>query len=176
MNWVLGRQTPDNSLMRFVRCRFPYTGTFLDIGSGEGANARELATRGHRVFSIDKDRFAPIPVKETPTWHQCVDVCEHEFKGPYDLIYDVNALCHVEDPPFQKIKEALKPGGIFFSICPTDFAPDYITVGKKFTRRLSEFDLRYMLKPYFEGIRLYFKSEPDFKSDSLDSWIVEAGR
>ncbi len=161
--------------MRFVHLRFPRTGTFLDLGSGEGANARELWIRGHRVFSIDKDPHAPIPVKETPAWHFRVDICEFEFKGPFDLIYDINTLCHVEHPPWEKIRGALKPeGGIFFSICPTFNSPSYIGIGKDFTRTYAELGLRETLQPFFEEIKIYRRTEPDYKGHELDSWIVEA--
>ncbi len=174
MTWEFDRQSPDTALMRFVRRRFPYTGTFFDVGSGEGANARELATRGHRVFSIDKDPLAPIPVQETPGWHVSGDICEYPLKGPFDLIYDVNTLCHVEHPPWEKIKKALKPEGIFFSVCPTYHSPQYIALGKEFTRTYAELGLRETLQPYFVEIRIYWRHEPDFKGNALESWIVEA--
>ncbi len=174
MTWAFGRQTPDTALMRFVSHRFPYTGTFLDVGSGEGANARELATRGHRIFSIDKDPHAPVPVQETPAWHNCADICESEIKGPFDLIYDINTLCHVEYPPWEKIRDGLKPEGIFFSICPHYVSPKYIEDGKKFTRTYAELGLRQTLEPYFSTIRIYERFEPDFKENYLRSWIVEA--
>ncbi len=174
MTWVSGRQVADTALMRFVRHRFFDRGTFLDIGSGSGANARELFSRGHRVDSIDLDPLAPVPIQEAPTWHHCVDVSEYSFEGPFDLIYDINTLCHVIDPPFEKIKNGLGPEGIFFSILPTNYAPKYVAEGKSYTRFLSEFEVRQMLAPFFEEIRIYWRCEPDFKGNGLESWIVEA--
>ncbi len=178
MSWGFGRQVPDSALMRFVALRFPYTATCLDIGSGEGANARELAARGHRVFSIDSNPKVQAPVPETPAWHAYADICEYKFTdticGLFDIIYDINTLCHVEHPPWEKIKGWLKPEGIFFSICPTYTSPLYIKVGKDFTRTYGEGGLRETLNPFFKEIRIFWRSEPDFKNNSLESWIVEA--
>ncbi len=160
--------------MRFVSHRFPYSGTFFDIGCGEGANARELWSRGYRVFSIDKDSNVKPPIDETPGWHVCANIREYDFKGPFDLIYDINTLCHVDCPPWDKIKNALRPEGVFFSICPHYLSPTYIADGKEFTRTYSELGLRQTLEPYFFTIRIYERFEPDFKENYLRSWIVEA--
>ncbi len=174
MSWVFGRQSPDTALLRFIAHHFPYTATCLDIGSGSGANARELFVRGNRVFSIDKDPLAPVPNPETPAWHSCSDILEYQTSGPFDLIYDVNTLCHVREPPFEKIKGWLKPKGRFFSICPTNMSPRYIEDGKDFTRRADEYDVRRMLLP-FSSVTIYFRCEPDFRTPSgLESWVVDA--
>ena len=127
MVWAFGRQTPDNNLMRYVAHRFAYPATFLDIGSGEGANARELRERNHNVITVDKDPAVecnhPCDIRDfNPTWREGV---------PYDLVYDINTLCHVEDPPFEKIRSWLKPEGVFFSVCPTHHGPKYIA-GRRF--------------------------------------------
>ncbi len=170
--WAKGRQAPDTALLRFVAHRFPYTATCLDIGSGEGANARELSRRGSRVFSIDKDPTIAHPLWNFPEWHVCDDICQHDYKGPFDLIYDINTLCHVEYPPWKKIASWLKPErGIFFSICPTYNAPPYIGIGKEFTRTYAELGLRETLKPYFGEVTIYRRTEPDFLGHDLDSWI-----
>ena len=161
--------------MRFASRRFPYSGTFLDIGCGEGANARELADRGNRVFSIDVDPNVGPPIAETKGWHFCEDIRNFPFKGQvFDLIYDVNALCHVKDPPFEKIKNALKPEGIFFSIWPTVSAPDYVGDGKEFTHLTTLWEMDKMLHPFFPVVHIFNRNEPDFKGHQLDSWIIEA--
>ncbi len=164
----LNRQAPDSALMRLVSHRFPGRAYCLDIGSGEGANCRELTFRGHQVTPIDRyHRYAPNVI--------LADIRSGDFvPHSFDLVYDINTLCHVEDPPFEKIREWLKPEGIFFSICPTALAPRYIEEGKDFTRRIDEIGLRLMLQPCFKEIRIYWRSEPDFKGNQLESWIVEA--
>ncbi len=141
----------------------------LDIGSGEGANARELRMRGHEVLEIDKDPSVnPDICKDIRWWVPTV--------GKFDLVYDINTLCHVEDPPFERIKSWLKPDGFFFSVCPTALAPKYIEEGKDYTRRVDEVELRLTLQSFFPYIRIHYRSEPGFRSldDQLHSWIVEA--
>ncbi len=117
--------------MRFVAKYFSSPADFLDIGSGEGANARELKRRRHRVITIDKNPEC----KATITG----DICTYPtdgWIGAFDLVYDVNTLCHVEKPPFEKIKSFLKPEGIFFSICPQFGTSSRVMEGKDFTRIL----------------------------------------
>ncbi len=174
--WAKGRQAPDTALLRFVSHRFPYTATCLDIGSGEGANARELSKRRNRIFSIDRDPNVSCPNIAYAEWHRTEDICEAEYSGsPFDLIYDVNTLCHVERPPWLKIASWLKPDkGVFFSICPTYNAPPYIGIGKEFTRTYAELGLRETLEPYFDEVRIYRRTEPDFMGHDLDSWIAVA--
>ncbi len=167
--WKEDRQGPDTTLLRFVRHSFRYGPVMmLDIGSGEGANARELGVRGHTVVTVDKNP------KTTAEYLQ--DILECEFwPQTYDLIYDVNTLCHVEYPPWEKIRGWLKPEGIFFSICPTALAPEFIAEGKDYTRRVDEIELRLMLQPFFKEVRIEWRSEPDYRHrKQLESWIVEA--
>ncbi len=170
MAWAYGRQTADTSLMRFVSHRFFSPATFLDIGSGEGANAEELeGERGYRVVTVDKDVYTQAE------YH--TDIQEIEFEPhSFNLVYDINTLCHVETPPFEKIKNWLKPEGIFFSICPTALAPEYVALGKDFTRRADELELRWLLEPFFPYIKIRWRSEPDWRpgDPQLESWIVEA--
>ncbi len=170
VRWKYGRQTPDTSLMRFVGRRFPWFAYMLDIGSGEGANARELRLRGYEVLTIDKDPSVDPDL--------CIDIrwWKPVVPGHLDLIYDVNTLCHVEDPPFERIKSWLKSDGIFFSICPTALAPKYVEEGKDYTRRVDELELRLMLEPFFSFVKIRYREEPGYRGedDQLHSWIVEA--
>ena len=169
MTWKEGRQTPDTALMRFVARRFAaQQALMLDIGSGEGANARELADRGFNVVTVDKDPETSAKIHK--------DVCDLEFGSPlFDLIYDINTLCHVKNPPFEKIRSWLKPKtGIFFSIWPTHEAPDYICEGKEYTCRIHVWALREMLEPHFSKVIIDERMEPDFRDEYLYSWIVEA--
>ncbi len=167
MIWAFGRQSPDTSLMRFVSHRFFSPTHMLDIGSGEGANARELKQRGHRVKTNDVDLTTnpdiPGDIRE-------LELSPHSF----DLIYDINTLCHIERPPWGNIKSWLKPEGIFFSICPHYLSPTYIGDGKGFTQTYAEQGLRETLQPYFNQIKIECRSEPDFRDGQLQSWIVEA--
>ncbi len=160
--------------MRFVSTRLSCSGTFFDIGSGEGANARELTERGHRVFSIDVDPEVGPPVEKFRGWHATSDIRDYDLKGSFDLIYDINTLCHVKNPPLEKIRSALKPNGFFFSIWPTALAPQYVEEGKSYTNRIDEMTFRQMLDPIFLITKIEAKSEPDFKGQQLSSWVAWA--
>ncbi len=172
--WPHGRQTPDNNLMRFVSKRFPYVTTMLDIGCGEGANARELYHhRGHQVFSIDKNPDVEPPIDDTPGWHTCIDVLDYHFKGPFGLIYDVNTLCHVEDPPFEKIKAGLGLTGIFFSICPQFGSSSRVMQGKSFTRFLT----MSAVEKFYEAFKSVNIGSATYRlpgDEIYASWLVEA--
>ena len=168
MTWKFGRQTPDNNLMRFVARRFGWEKSFdfLDIGSGEGGNARELELRGHWVLTIDKDLDTEADFRR--------DIREYTGElGPFDCIYDINTLCHVEEPPFDKIKSWLKPNGYFFSICPAACTSPRVKEGKSFTRLLRHDEVRPLYK-CFSRIEQWLYQAPDFLGDELFSWIVEA--
>jgi SAM-dependent methyltransferase len=167
VTWKEGRQCPDTTLIRFVHRRLPHPSLMLDIGSGEGANARELRERHHNVITVDKDPNV-----------ECTLPCDiHDLElplGSFDLIYDINTLCHVRVPPYNKIKGWLKSDGYFFSICPTYMAPDYISEGKEFTRKTSQYEMRQVLELVFGFVSISERIEPDFRDNMLDSWIVEA--
>ena len=167
MTWPHGPQVADPDLMRLVARRFPLSaGHFLDIGSGSGANAHELVKRGHSVVPIDKD-------PQTPAFH--IDIRDAENIGaPFDCIYDINTLCHVENPPFEKIKSWLKPDGYFFSIWPAYGTSERVKEGKDYTRLVTEYDLRLMLTPVFSEVRFGFTDYRLPDSASYQSWIVEA--
>lgn len=164
--WPHGRQTPDNNLMRFVSRRgFLRDAVFLDIGCGEGANLDELLGRGFKVIGIDKEQQG-YP-------HEVADIQDFHPVIKFDLIYDINTLCHVEFPPIEKIKSWLKPHGFFFCICPSDGAWSGVAEGKEFTRFLSLNQLEGLLFP-FSRLETYKTFSPDFRGNYLDSWIAEA--
>lgn len=171
MTWKYGRQTPDNNLMRFVARRFFENVSMLDIGSGEGANARELRLRGHCVVTLDRDPDTEPTV--------CVDIRDAlgaEAGNPFDLIYDINTLCHVENPPFEKIKSWLKPHGIFFTIWPAAGTWPGVKEGKDYTRLIPSRLELYELLECFQGVNIWKARAPTFcgSDEYLDSWIAEA--
>lgn len=169
MNWAFGRQSPDNNLMRFISRRIHPPAVLLDIGSGQGANATELRARGFQVWTVDID---PRVEADVP-----FDICtlpeDYFEQDRFDIIYDINTLCHVEHPPLEKIRHWLKPGGYFFSICPTERTWHGVADGKDFTRFASYADIRSMYKA-FSWYEPYQAYAPDFRGNYLESWIIEA--
>ncbi len=172
--WAFGRQSPDNNLMHWVSKRYPtpkrrpeWPVEFLDIGSGEGANARELEKRKHGVITVDKDPACKAQVT--------ADICTlitDGFIGAFDCVYDVNTLCHVENPPFEKIKTWLKPEGFFFSICPQFGSASRVMEGKDFTRFLSLRDVEGFYGAFSE-VRIGSHTSRLPGEVMYASWLVE---
>jgi SAM-dependent methyltransferase len=167
MTWDYGRQTPDNNLMRFVAQRFRSADDtwFLDIGSGSGANTMELRERGYCVVSIDSD-----PNTEAD---EHVDIRQFDFSRLYDCVFDINCLCHVPNFDFAKIRNGLKPTGVFFSIWPTSNTCERVKEGKAYTCLVSPTEIMEMLSMFSEvslGSAHYLLPRGDY----YGSWIIEA--
>ena len=139
---------------------------FLDIGPGRhAANQVHLEARGFNVFSVDPSLRALKNMQ--------ADIREVEFEtGQFDLIYDVNTLCHVENPPMESICRWLKIGGRFFSIAPTEDTWRGVGEGKEFTR-FANLEGIERLHDCFTGLRVSRQSYPH-GDHQINSWIIEA--
>ncbi|MFT4087313.1 MAG: class I SAM-dependent methyltransferase [Gordonia sp. (in: high G+C Gram-positive bacteria)] len=92
-------------------------GRALDVGSGEGADARWLADRGWEVVAVDisqvaLDRAAAIDPREAISWRQVDLMTEPVPGGPFDLV--TASYFHVDadrGDVFAKLADALSPGG-----------------------------------------------------------------
>lgn len=96
----------------------------LDLACGHGRHANAFATLGHNVTGIDVTKgFLEIAKKEARSLgvqvdYQHGDMRELNYKNTFDRIYVLfTAIGYFEDDEnqkvFQKIFDALKPGGIF---------------------------------------------------------------
>ncbi len=165
--WPFGRQTPEPCLMRFVSKLFPLSTTFLDIGSGEGANARELRLRGHKVLTIDKNPEVKADIQQ--------DIAEWKPIGmTFDLIYDVNTLCHIQIPPFKKIKSWLNPDGVLFSICPQFGSSSRVMQGKEHTKFLTLKGAQEYSDGVFSSIKVGSATYRLPGEEMYASWLIEA--
>lgn len=92
-------------------------GRAIDVGSGEGADARWLADRGWAVVAVDisqvaLDRAAEIDSRETIEWRRA-DLTEQDVPGtPFDLVaahyFPVDIA---REDVIAKLVGALAPGG-----------------------------------------------------------------
>ena len=140
---------------------------FLDIGSGAGANAMFLASKGFHVVTVDKAITAHAQ-------HQR-DINECEFEtGQFDCIIDFNTLCHIKEPPMDKIKRWLKTGGKFFSVAPTSMTWKGHLKGKGFCRTASKEQIEHLYR-CFPKLQIGRASYPD-RGHTIASWVVEATR
>jgi 2-polyprenyl-3-methyl-5-hydroxy-6-metoxy-1,4-benzoquinol methylase len=109
------------------------TGDALDLGTGPGTQAMQLARRGFDVTATDISEAAIRLAREkaeaqglTLTW-QPDDVLTTRLSGPFDLIFDRGCF-HVLPPErrpdyVSTIAGLLKPGGYFFLKCFSQLQP-----------------------------------------------------
>ena len=103
------------------------SGDALDLGTGPGTQAMQLARRGFAVTAIDISEAAIRLAREkaeaqdlTVIWQQD-NVLATRLSGPFDLIFDRGCF-HVLPPERRQdyastIAGLLKPGGYFFLKC-----------------------------------------------------------
>jgi len=161
---------PCLEFVRFVK-RHPRFKTFLDIGCGSGG--------AHLDFLLDHD-LEPTGLDSSPAaWPDVLgdvqDPDTWDRLGTFDCILDHNTLCHVERPPFDKIHDALNPGGIFFMVAPTEDTciRDELR-SRSFVRFTSEVEIREMLE-MFSMIRVGYSEYTDHRhGGQVKSYVVEA--
>jgi SAM-dependent methyltransferase/3-polyprenyl-4-hydroxybenzoate decarboxylase len=116
------------ALARFV----PAAVRMLDIGTGPGTFAIEMARRGHRVVALDISasavRAAQARAAEDAvriTWH-IGDFLASDIGGPFTVLYDrgcFHSLARQSLPGYcDRVASLLAPGGLFFLLT---FAADY---------------------------------------------------
>jgi len=108
-------------------------GAALDLGTGPGTQAMQLAQRGFAVTAVDISEAAIRLAREkaeaqglTIAWQQD-DVLATRLSGPFDLIFDRGCF-HVLPPERRPdyastIAGLLKPGGFFFLKCFSHLQP-----------------------------------------------------
>ncbi|MCU0374136.1 MAG: class I SAM-dependent methyltransferase [Chitinophagaceae bacterium] len=102
-------------------------GTLLDIGSGTGAFAAEMATSGWKVTGLEPDAGARAKAKEL--YKLDLKPAETLYHLP-DAAFDVITLWHVLehvfdlDGYFANMHRILKPGGAVFIGVPNYTSPD----------------------------------------------------
>ncbi len=108
-------------------------GAALDLGTGPGTQAMQLAQRGFAVTAVDISEAAIRLAREkaeaqglTITWQQD-DVLATRLSGPFDLIFDRGCF-HVLPPERRPdyastIAGLLKPRGFFFLKCFSHLQP-----------------------------------------------------
>lgn len=104
---------------------------FLDYGSGIGSNALVFGLAGFHVTLAD----VADPLRNFARWrceHRGIPVrtidLKHETlgRGQYDVITCFDVLEHVPEPmaALRRIRDALRPGGIFFIYAPFGHDPE----------------------------------------------------
>lgn len=175
------REAPGNwevelSLTKFLQDMvnnkiLPIGGHALIIGSGKTArNVRSTMSVGLKTIAID------ISHECLANYHKSWQ--EYEPPHKFDVIIDIKSLCHSPDPMLQKVKDTLKPSGIFYSMMPTfrhlkgePFFP--VGKGKSFTRMPTFEEIHEMFK-IFAGFIAREEVAPIGRVGILSTWAVEA--
>jgi len=143
------------------------SGLALDAGCGEGANfARLLARRrpGWRFVAIDLAHEGTRPTE--PNVSFCVgDLRALPVGGPFDVIYTIDVLEHVEDPPrlLAAFADCLRPHGILYLHVPAAEQRHFLPgVDREYS---------WLGPPSPGDVHLY----EGFESAQLASWLRAAG-
>jgi cyclopropane fatty-acyl-phospholipid synthase-like methyltransferase len=110
-----------------------HSGSVLDLGTGPGTQAVQLARRGFTVTAVDLSAAAIRLAREkaetqglTIAWQQD-DILSTRLTGPFDLIFDrgcFHVLPAERRPDYvATIADLLKPGGYFFLKCFSHLQP-----------------------------------------------------
>jgi SAM-dependent methyltransferase len=92
-------------------------GLALDLACGLGRNALYLASLGWKVTALDSSQVAIDSLPESIEAH-CVDLELPGFQ-PEPNIYDLICDCYyLQRDLFPKLRDALKPGGLFVAVIP----------------------------------------------------------
>jgi SAM-dependent methyltransferase len=151
---------------RFIRERaptllkqLPRKGFVVDLGTGSGVWAKTLTARGHRVLGIDA---APAMVKlarrTAPRARFQVGSWVSARIPPCDAVTAISEVLNYASAPlgplFRRVRQALKPGGVFLFDVASPGRPtgkvfvegrdwlvcvDRIEQGLKFTRAITTF-------------------------------------
>lgn len=134
---------------------------FLDYGSGIGSNALVFGQAGFHVTLAD----VADPLRGFAQWRaqrrglpvRAIDLKKQSIERErYDVITCFDVLEHVPDPlaAVRHIRDALRPGGIFFLYAPFGFDPErpmHVVHDDPVTPRIRSlgFDVKYEWEPAF---------------------------
>ncbi len=155
----------------------------LDIGSGGGANSWYPAQEGFTVVALDKDaaameslrnRFEAERFYRDRVTYSVGDICASLLpENHFDVVADINTLCHVPAPPMFAIHDSVRKGGKFFCIAPADDTwRARVGDGKDYTRFTDRYGMRELLQPF--SLATIGRASYPHRGHDMVSWICEA--
>ena len=167
----------DFSLEDEIKTRDLKGGRFLDLGTGDGTQARELASLGFDVTGTDVSQTAINNAKKlTPEITFLVDdIMDTKLApGSFDYIFD-RGVFHLFDEPYRKqfagqIKRILDDNGVYFLKCMsieqeefTEGGPNRLSKQEVLDAFCDDFDFEKIEPSGFESV--------NFDSD-LKAWFA----
>jgi SAM-dependent methyltransferase len=155
----------DFDLEREIKERGLNAGRFLDLGTGPGTQAAELAKRGFTVTGTDLSPAAIEGAKRRVKSVELVqdDILASKLKEPFAYVFDRGCF-HVLPPEsrskyVETVHRLLEPRGLLFLKCFSVEEPDQGTGPHRFDEAMlrevfsAEFDFLSVKQSYFEGTR-----------------------
>lgn len=123
----------------------PKNPKILEIGCGDGRDAKEIVKRTSRYVGFDiSEELIKLARQYVPNGKfEVADATAYKYPGNLDIVFAFASLLHLDKDEvrdvLQKIRQALKPGGILF--ISLKYAPEYTEKVKedKFGRRIFYF-------------------------------------
>jgi len=157
MPWFYEQLDPD--VEQVLDMHNLHEGNVLEIGTGPGTQAIELARKGFEVTATDVSQTAIDKAKKRAEQEGVSvdfvqgDIIQDRIEGQYDIVLD-RACLHCLDPEHwpayvANVKQALRPGGLFVLKCLSD-AQKGSSYSHKFTEEeiaglfSSDFDIHMM--------------------------------
>ncbi len=136
------------------------SGSFLDLGTGPGTQAAELAKRGFDVTGTDISKTAIN--KASRLWDHIRfiqdDILQSKLKQQFDYVFDrgcFHVMSEDERPMYLKtVTQLLKPKGLLFLKCFSDREPETGSGPHRISKKMIE----QIFSEYFE-IRNIFDTE-----------------
>ena len=156
----------DSDLANEIKARGLEGGTFLDLGTGDGTQARQLASLGFTVTGTDVSKTAINNAKKlTPEITFLVDdVMDTKLApGSFDYIFD-RGVFHLFDGQLRKqfagqIKRILHDDGIYFLKCMsieqeefTDGGPNRLSKQEVLDAFCEDFEIEKIIPSVFEVV------------------------
>jgi len=139
--------------------KIPGGGKILDIGSGSGDHALFLKNKGFDVFCIDISPEMIELCKEKGLKAKVMDLEKLQFQPKsFDAVWAYTSLLHIPksnlNSVLKKIKETLKPNGIFFIGMKKGAGEGFVSENKypgvkRWFSLFSDEELRDFLEVYF---------------------------
>jgi len=163
MHWYFRALDPD--LEKALEDYNINSGTFLDLGTGPGTQAVELAKRGFAVTGIDISKDAVKRASKLSDKVQYIqdDILNSKLNRQFDYVFDrgcFHVMSEEQRPKYlETVSRLLKMDGLLFIKCFSDKEPDTGRGPHRFSKEMVErifadhFDIESIRDTEYQGTR-----------------------